>query len=73
MTSKDKQMKYLGAPASPHVVVTTNRLAIAHETKVHSGSNELTVKGQVHAAHREEGSLGNGQHSINIPDQQSAV
>ncbi len=36
---------YLDTPASPHVIVSANRVALAHETKVHSRPNQLPVEG----------------------------
>ena len=59
---------HLHTPPSPHVVVATNRLAITHETEVHSRANEIPVEGKVHAAHGEQGSLGDCHDSINIPE-----
>ena len=48
---------HLAAPPSPHVVVAPDGLPIAHQPKVHRGTNELPVKGQVHATHGEQGAL----------------
>lgn len=41
----------LGAPARPHIVVAANGLSLSHEAKVKGGTNEISLKGQVHAAH----------------------
>jgi hypothetical protein len=49
---------YLDTPSSPHVVVASNGLAVAHEAEVHGGADEVAVEGEVHAAHGEEGALG---------------
>ena len=59
---------YLGAPASPHIVVATDWLTITHETKVHCRSDQVTVETQIHTTHGEQGALWNGQNSIHIPD-----
>lgn len=63
-----KHRPHLHTPPSPHVVVAANRLAITHETEVHGRANEIPVEGKVHAAHGEQGSLGDCHDSINIPE-----
>lgn len=65
---KRKTVGYLGAPTSPHIVIAANWLTITHQSKVHCRPNQLTVECQVHATHREQGSLWNRQDSIHIPD-----
>lgn len=35
---------YLYTPASPHVIVSANRVALTHETKVHSRPDQLPVE-----------------------------
>jgi hypothetical protein len=69
----NRKSTHLHTPSSPHVVVATNRLAITHEAKVHSRADELPVEGKVHATHGEQGPLGDGHDSINIPEQRKGV
>ncbi|GER31874.1 aluminium induced protein with YGL and LRDR motifs [Striga asiatica] len=57
---------YLGAPASPHVVISPDWLTIAHEPEVHSGPNQIPIEAQIHTTHREDSSLGNRQNCIHI-------
>lgn len=57
----------LDTPSSPHVVVAADRLAITHEAEVHCWADEMAIECKIHATHGEEGSLGNGQDSIDIP------
>lgn len=35
---------YLGTPASPHIIVSANGLAITHEPKIHGWAYQLPVK-----------------------------
>lgn len=58
----------LDAPSSPHIIVASDRLAIAHKAKVHGRANELSIKSQIHPTHGEQGSLGDGKNSIHIPN-----
>ena len=48
---------YLDTPASPHVIISANGVALTHETKVHGRADELPVEGKVHATHWEESAL----------------
>lgn len=61
-----KYLRYLCAPAGPHVIVTSDRLTITHESEVHRRSDQVTVESQIHTTHREDGTLGNCQNSIHI-------
>ena len=63
---------YLNTPASPHIVVSPNWLTIAHESKIHSRSDELTVESKIHATHWEQSPFGDGKNSINIPAKREA-
>mmetsp|Transcript_2914 Transcript_2914/g.7652 ORF Transcript_2914/g.7652 Transcript_2914/m.7652 type:complete len:230 (+) Transcript_2914:131-820(+) len=56
----------LGAPARPHVVVPSEGLPVAHQTKVHGWSDDLAVEGEVHAAHWEQGALGHRHHGVHV-------
>lgn len=47
----------LGAPACPHIVVTTDWLAITHQSKVHCRANQFSVETQIHPTHWEQGAL----------------
>lgn len=59
---------HLNTPACPHIIVASNWLTIAHESKVHSRANKITIECQIHTAHREQGSLWYCQNSIHKPD-----
>lgn len=59
---------YLDAPASPHIVVAADGLAVSHEAEVHSRTDEITVECKIHATHGKEGALWNCQNRINIPN-----
>lgn len=59
---------YLDTPASPHIVVAPDRLAVSHKTKIHCRADELTVESKIHATHGEQGALWYCQHCINIPN-----
>mmetsp|Transcript_21620 Transcript_21620/g.59967 ORF Transcript_21620/g.59967 Transcript_21620/m.59967 type:complete len:261 (-) Transcript_21620:306-1088(-) len=56
----------LGAPASPHVVISPNGLALPHEPKVHGRANGFTVKGQVHTTHGIQGTLWHSHDCIHV-------
>ena len=59
---------YLGAPASPHIIIASNWLTITHESKVHGRANQLTIESQIHTTHGEQCALWNCQNRIHIPD-----
>jgi len=63
----DKSRYYLGTPASPHIIISPNGLAVTHETKVHCRANQFPVKSKVHSTHWEQGAFWDCQNSIHIP------
>ncbi|PON82088.1 hypothetical protein TorRG33x02_220830 [Trema orientale] len=65
---KQRSGSDLDTPTSPHIIVATNWLTITHQPKVHCRPNKVTVEGQVHTTHGEQGALWYGQNRINIPD-----
>lgn len=58
---------HLSTPSSPHVVISTNGLAVSHEPKIHSRPNEFPMEPKVHPTHREKCLFRYGHHSIHIP------
>lgn len=59
---------YLGAPASPHIIVASNWLTITHKSKVHSRANQLSVETQIHTTHGEKSPLWYCHNGIYIPE-----
>lgn len=57
---------HFNTPSSPHVIVPAPGLAFSHQTKVHGRADGFTVKGQIHAAHGEQRTLGNRHDSVHI-------
>ena len=62
-----RKLRYLRAPSSPHIVITSNGLAFTHKAKVHGGTNQVAVESQIHTTHGEQCALRDGQECIHIP------